>query len=64
VARATVFMAEWLVSRMDWLSMTAPSHLRGELPLQRSESKAVKLKDKALVNGRSGENKLVNINKR
>jgi hypothetical protein len=62
VARATTVVAKSLLSRMDWLEMRAPSHLRGESALQ--ELKLGKLKDKALVNGRSAEKKSVNINKR
>jgi hypothetical protein len=47
---------------MTCLLMRALSHLRGESGLQ--ELKLGKLKDKALVNGHSGEKKSVNINKR
>jgi hypothetical protein len=43
------------VSWMTSYSAKALSHLRGES----QESKLVKLKDKALVNGRSGEKKSV-----
>jgi cytochrome P450 len=44
VARATTVVAKSLLSRMDWLEMRAPSHLRGESALQ--ELKLGKLKDK------------------
>jgi hypothetical protein len=64
VARPTLLLCIWSpVSWMTWLSGKALSHLRRESSVLQLW-KLVKLKDKALVNGRSGEKKSVTINKR